>query len=103
MTLSNTCGTRTFATQVHVKNCDLFIPNVFTPNNDKSNDSFYIRNIESHPAKLIISNRWGKEVYVSDSYMNDWTAEGCSDGVYFYLLTLHKDQTQYKGWVQVIR
>src|SRR5690606_6453284 len=51
----------------------IFIPNVFSPNGDGKNDVFFIRNLplESTKNSLVITNRWGKEVYVSEDYKND--------------------------------
>jgi gliding motility-associated-like protein len=83
---------------------DLFIPNVFTPNGDGSNDLFYIRNLPVAPSvnQLIISNRWGKEVFVSEDYRNNWDAEGVADGIYFYRLRL-EDGDPLTGWVEILR
>jgi gliding motility-associated-like protein len=83
---------------------DIFIPNVFTPNDDGSNDVFFIRNLPPAPSvnELIISNRWGKEVFVSKNYQNDWKGEGASDGLYFYRLQL-QDKDAVTGWIEIIR
>ncbi len=83
-------------------NTEIFIPNVFTPNDDLVNDSFEIRNLDVDNAKMVISNRWGKEVYSSDDYRNNlWTADGVADGVYFYRLEVEGEF--YSGWIEVIR
>jgi hypothetical protein len=81
---------------------DIFIPNVFTPDNDPSqrNEVFFIRNLAAG-SKLIISNRWGNEVYSSNDYQNNWNAEGVSDGVYFY--NLKSGGQEYTGWVEILR
>ena len=84
--------------------CDLEIPNIITPNNDNSNDFFVIKNIEFYPkSKLIIYNRWGKEIYTANAYKNNWNAENYSDGVYFYLLDLGENNRTYKGSLTVLR
>jgi len=36
---------------------------------------------------LQIFNRWGKKVYESSDYQNDWNGENYHDGVYYYVLT----------------
>ncbi|MCK6618665.1 MAG: gliding motility-associated C-terminal domain-containing protein, partial [Cyclobacteriaceae bacterium] len=85
---------------------DIFIPNIFTPNGDGVNDSFFIRNLPEG-AKLIVSNRWGKEVYSSNDYpvaFDDpklWNGEGQSDGVYFY--RLQAGSQVFTGWVEIVR
>ena len=83
---------------------DLYIPNVFTPNGDGSNDIFFIRNLPQEPAinQLVITNRWGKEVFVSENYQNNWDAVGVADGIYFYRLEV-SDSEPLTGWVEIIR
>ena len=79
----------------------IFIPNVFTPNGDRTNETFYIRNLPTNGTELLISNRWGKTVYESSDYQNDWDGEDHSDGTYFYRIII-EDQS-YKGWVEIRR
>ncbi|MBT1686601.1 T9SS type B sorting domain-containing protein [Dawidia soli] len=82
---------------------DIYIPNIFTPNQDGVNDVFYIRNLPTDGgAKLVISDRWGKQVYSSNAYQNGWDAEGISDGIYFYRLKIGEGQP-LTGWVEVLR
>jgi len=60
------------------------IPNVMTPNGDQRNDYFVIRNLLQYDHRpLIIKNRWGRTVYQSDQYNNDWNGMGVPDGVYY--------------------
>ncbi len=82
---------------------EIFIPNVFTPNNDPDNrnEVFFIRNLAPSGAQLVISNRWGNEVYSTKNYQNDWNAEGVSDGIYFY--NLRSNGQEFTGWVEIIR
>ncbi len=90
-------GCETVVTQsVSVLNLDK-IPNVITPNGDGKNDSFVIGIPNS---QLEIYNRWGKRVFISDNYADDW-GKGILNGTYFYQLTL-PGNIQCKGWVQVI-
>lgn len=78
----------------------LFIPNVFTPNDDGSNDVFYIRNLPAD-SKLLVTNRWGKEVYKTSSYQNDWNGGDTVDGMYYYTLTLGSQS--FTGWIEILR
>jgi gliding motility-associated-like protein len=80
--------------------CGLYVPNIFTPNGDGSNDSFEIRNLPAN-AKLVVTNRWGKQVYTSSNYQNDWNGNDAIDGVYFYQLQV--DGEKYTGWVEIMR
>lgn len=67
----------------------IVIPNVFTPNGDGRNDFFTIRNLFQYDYRsLIIKNRWGKTVYESSQYNNNWDGRGVSDGVYYGILSI---------------
>ncbi len=80
---------------------DIFIPNVFTPNGDGSNETFFIRNKPDAGVKVIITNRWGKQVFSSGDYQNDWDGGEVADGVYFY--QIDTGEASYKGWVEILR
>ena len=84
----------------------IFIPNVFTPNNDAHNDFFLIRNLpeEGSGTVLVISNRWGKTVYESDdyNYSDLWDGGDNPDGTYFYRLEI-PGEGSFKGWVEIWR
>lgn len=79
------------------------IPNVFTPNGDNKNDVFYVKNLEYYPnTHLVIYDRWGKKVYESSNYPNNWNGGDQSDGVYYYVLTLPNSK-KFDGYVQILR
>ena len=83
----------------------LLIPNIFTPNGDGINDLFEIVNLPLTGAhRLVITNRWGKEIFSSRSYSEGvfWAADGVPEGIYFYKLDVEGDQT-YNGWVEITR
>ena len=54
--------------------CDDMIANdVLTPNGDGINDTWIIINAERFPSATIkVYNRWGKEVFSTQGYNNDW-------------------------------
>jgi gliding motility-associated-like protein len=68
------------------------VPNVFTPNNDNSNDLFEIKGLEYRCDiyKLWIYNRWGQLIFESlpDVIVWDGKTEGLivSPGTYIYIL-----------------
>jgi len=80
---------------------DLMIPNIFTPNDDGFNDTFFVINLPEAGASLIITNRWGKILFRSNSYQNDWNAAGLGDGLYFFEIVI--GGIGYTGWIEVIR
>ena len=84
----------------------LTIPNIITPNGDGLNDFFRIINLENYISnKIAVYNRWGKKVFEQDNYQNDWSANGLSDGVYYFILQCHgylRDVNE-KGSITVFR
>jgi gliding motility-associated-like protein len=85
--------------KTNVLSVSTFIPNVITPNNDGKNDAFEIKSLKK--PELSIFNRWGKLVYYSESYDNNWSAQGLTGGVYYYEAQLD-DENTCKGWLHVI-
>ncbi len=96
-----------FDLDVTDQNCDLTIPNVFTPNGDGINDEFEILNLEHYPnAQMVIFNRHGKRVFEHHDYYNNWWDGGnAPDGTYFYVLQYKRmGKTRYaEGTVAIIR
>ena len=92
--ISNECGEVIDSIEVLSRNCECidFIPNSFTPNNDKLNDTFgYYSNCEPILFyELKIFDRWGQLLFASKDYLKKWNGfynnEVCKEGVYFYHL-----------------
>lgn len=110
------CDT-TYTSSITVAPVKLKIPNIFTPNGDGTNDYFEIGCLDQNGKvmplndlnkyflshKLVVFNRWGRIVYESNDYQNDWDGGNLPDGTYFYVLTC-KGETQdysYKGSVMI--
>lgn len=91
------CNSDTLQVEVEVlENCDceLIIPNVFTPNGDNVNDVFQIQNpqdCEITEFNLIIYNRWGNVVFKGNALDQPWTGKSLfgnsPDGTYFFVFT----------------
>lgn len=91
----------------------LSIPNVFTPNNDGSNDYFTLIKSEGvQSLNITILNRWGNVVFESDSTHFKWngrinnTEEECGEGVYFYRIIAYRydDKSKlYQGFIHLVR
>lgn len=88
---------------VNRANCNLFVPNVITPNGDGKNDTFKVPNLDKTGWKLIISNRLGNVIYRGNDYQNDWNGGDAPAGLYFYSLTYKNTGISYKGWLKVMK
>lgn len=81
---------------------EILVPNVFTPNGDGKNDLFEFKNLEFFPnSALTVYNRWGKKIYTSEDYQNNWNGDGYSDGVYYYILEGPQLKETKYGFVQI--
>ncbi|GAB3341115.1 hypothetical protein GCM10027299_55090 [Larkinella ripae] len=81
---------------VEIENMSM-VPNVVTANGDGKNDVF---DIGFAGARMEIMNRWGKLIYRSDNYPNNWGSD-VPNGLYYYLITTQRG-TKCKGWVEVM-
>ena len=89
---------------VTLEDCEVVIPEAFSPNGDGINDSFVIENLASEypDFRLEIYNRWGEPVYTGNASTPEWngvSTEGSFGsgvvpaGVYFYILYYNDGQT----------
>lgn len=86
--------------QVTIPKPPISPPNVITPNGDGINDTF---EIAEKNCKVQIWNRWGKVVFKSDNYQNDWgNDKNIPAGVYYYYLE-SPTGASCNGWVQVLK
>jgi gliding motility-associated-like protein len=93
--------------------CDdnIYVPNIFTPNNDGSNDMFLVRGNTIQTLKCQIINRWGQIVYEWDTPQGGWdgttiAGEPSSSGTYYYLLEVTKlsgENVIMNGHFQLVR
>ncbi len=88
----------------------IFIPNVFTPNNDGNNDFFVVQGTGINDYHIVIFNRWGTKLFESDDLFEHWdgqyNGEPVSDGVYVYLIKYRTWNRKYReeyGHVTVFR
>lgn len=89
----------------------LFIPNVFTPNNDGDNDYFIAYGTGITQITITIYNRWGNIVYTSEELDFAWDGSNlngasCNDGVYVYTIFYSYDGIEFNnatGHVTIIR
>ncbi len=103
-----------FDKDFETQNCDMEIPNVFTPNGDGINDEFVIQIGERGQfvetfipqLQIVIFNRYGRRVFEHHDYYNNWWDGGNQpDGTYFYVVQYaRKGEIKYmEGSVAIIR
>jgi gliding motility-associated-like protein len=96
-----------FELQLLDQNCDLTIPNVFTPNGDGINDFFEITNLEHYPnSQMVVFNRNGKKVFEHSDYFGNWWDGGNHPvGTYYFVLTYTRqgNRRQTQGVITIIR
>lgn len=88
----------------------IYIPNIFTPNNDGKNDIFLIYGNTIASAKMSIYTQWGQLIYQSDNVANGWdgTYKGVNQpvGVYVFMVDVQFSDgtnTMRKGTVTLVR
>jgi gliding motility-associated-like protein len=84
------------------------IPNVFTPNGDGINDTFFADSVNYLVDEFIIYDRWGAVVYDSRPgapWNGTHNGKPCSDGTYYYIFgyTVGSEKHAVKGFVTLIR
>lgn len=95
----------TMKVTVPLKEFEMDIPNVFTPNGDGANDVWEIRDLEKYISnQIVIFDRWGKKVFEASGYQNNWDGGRLGDGVYFFILKCvgFWKEDIYKGSVTII-
>ena len=80
--------------------CPIVIPNVFTPNQDGVNDTFEIGALPQN-CRLYVYDRWGRLIFESVNYKNEWQGEVELSAVYFYVLET-PDGKRMKGNILVL-
>lgn len=114
------CDT-TIMLSIPISETKLFIPNVFTPNGDNINDYFVIAkendggsssgsnyipiSMEYIRLELVVLDRWGRKVYSSENYKNNWDGGNLPEATYYYRLNTFgyfKDES-YKGAVTILK
>ncbi len=103
VTATDACGRTATAESVVDVDCEIIIPNVFTPNGDGYNDRFDIDGILGTENTVKIFNRWGQVVFEAKNYRNTWGANGVSDGTYYYEVMVTREPKPLTGHVTILR
>lgn len=88
VSILDSCGNESAVRSIKIYNeCEIELTNVVTPNADGRNDCVSFPNLENYPnSELLVFNRWGKLIFHSTNYANDWSPTDHSEGTYFYIL-----------------
>ncbi len=99
--------------QITIDDCiepTIFIPNVFTPNNDGLNDFFMIEGSFIENFEATIFNRWGKEIYnwkdINEGWDGKYKGTLVVDGTYIYLIEVvfsNKEKRSLTGTVMLLK
>ncbi len=86
-----------------------FIPNSFTPNGDSKNETFEIifdPSMRIDDYQLVIYNRWGGEVFNSNTIGQKWEGREAAAGTYAVNMNItcrNKKKSNYTGTLRLIR
>jgi hypothetical protein len=89
----------------------LMVPNVFTPEGSPGyNDTFAVSFGSDMilpadvglPVQLTVVDRWGKTVFESSDYKNDWNGHNLATGVYYVHLKVG-DLATCKNWLHIVK
>lgn len=93
---------------VKMKEFNGMVSNLFTPNSDGINDTWYIQDILSYPENEVwVYNIYGQLVFNKKGYANDWlgTYNGAAlpDGTYYYVIKISADADEIKGAIDIFK
>lgn len=92
---------------VNPRGIDIFIPEVFTPNFDGTNDVWQIQwaqDIDQNNYRIQVFNRAGGLVLNMDPIRSDWNGDSLPDGIYWWKMIDKRTNTMVEsGGVTIIR
>jgi gliding motility-associated-like protein len=102
------CSSKAF---VSIKvNCDVFIPEAFSPNGDGKNDYLYVRGACIKEMNFMIFDRWGNKVFETTDQNIPWDGKyigkPLNPDTYFYYLAatlLNGSAIEKKGNISLVR
>jgi gliding motility-associated-like protein len=82
---------------------DITFPNVFTPNEDGANDTYFFMNYELESLNATILNRWGNTVKTLQNPGDYWdgysdSGQKCEEGTYYYIVH-YKFHGENENWI----
>jgi len=98
------CGKQTDTVRVKLKacECEMMIPNSFTPNEDGKNDTFSpVCQCEYAYYNITVSDRWGNVVFIGNTVNAKWDGRykgnWCPDDIYIYRIETIEKGTDKKS------
>ena len=104
----NGCTSRDTIVVNVIKDHQLVISNMMSPNDDGKNDTWGIGNIENYPGtEVIVVNREGEIIFESQDYKNEWDGK-CKgkllpDATYYYIVKFVDSDKIYKGAITLLQ
>ncbi len=88
----------------------IFIPNVFTPNDDAQNNTWHATGLVAY-FEVVIVDRWGIKMFEANSITTEWdgknNGKNCPEGVYYYIAKYRvriNDEVKTKsGFITLLR
>lgn len=111
VTPANTSFTNYFSNNSFFKfEAQVFVPDIFTPNGDGSNDYFIVKSKYVSTYAISIFTRWGEVVYTSTDMNDGWNGmnntEYAQEGAYTYKITgtdIHNKEFIKTGTITLVR
>ncbi|MDX1651699.1 MAG: choice-of-anchor L domain-containing protein [Brumimicrobium sp.] len=104
------CKDTTVRTIIILDEFYLYVPNTFTPDNDRFNNTFKISSVNLIDFEIRIFNRWGEVVFESQDKNFEWdgtyNGEVVRDGTYvwqIYYRSINDDEEKISGHINVLR
>lgn len=84
------------------------IPNTFTPNNDRTNDTWKIKYLADYKdCRVQVFNRYGQLVFESHGYSKEWdgtyNGKALPWGTYYYIIEMSPWRGPITGYVTIIK
>jgi gliding motility-associated-like protein len=112
LTISNDCGSVSDTIVLDAIDCDcnVFIPNAFSPNGDGKNDVLTVKEENIINSSFMIYNKWGEEVFTSKNNDQNWNGVNKDKqlppdvyGYYYEGTCIKGNKIEYKGNITIVR